>query len=132
STSYLNIGNVYNALSLYDSALSNYHRTLRIRRSFGDTGGEAVALNNIGEVMMRSGKLQEAENYILQALAIRIKTNDKIGQVNTRINLADAYLQQDRLDAADRELKVAEAMATSLELLEQLKDIYHLKMVLHK
>jgi len=82
--------------------------------------------------MMRSGKLQEAENYILQALAIRIKTNDKIGQVNTRINLADAYLQQDRLDAADRELKVAEAMATSLELLEQLKDIYHLKMVLHK
>ncbi len=132
SSSYNNIGNVYNALGLYDSALANYRRTLTIRRSFGDKGGEAVALNNIGEVMLRSGKLNEAESFLQQALAIRLSTNDRIGQINARINLADVHIQRGQINDADKELKVAEAMATSLQLLEQLKDIYNLRVVLHK
>lgn len=127
SASYNNIGNVYLTLNQLDSALNNFQKALVLKRETKDVVGEGICLNNIGELKVKTGKLAEAEQLFHQALAIRIGNKDRLGELSTRANLANLYLLQGELTNAGRELGQAEAMATSLGVLEQLKEVYQLQ-----
>ena len=130
--SYNNLGNVYLLLKQYDSALNNFQKSLKIKKSLDDKDGQGIVLNNLGELKLKTGELEEAEELLQQALTIRLETKEKVGQVITLNNLANVYLLKDDLDAAEHELKRSEKMATSMGLLEQLKDNYLIQIELHK
>ena len=132
SSSYNNIGVVYLNLKQLDSALANFQRSLALKREMKDVGGQAVSLNNIAEVMIKTGKLDEAEQLLKQSLALRIQTKEKAGEASAHANLAKVYILNGRYRDAHRELKLAEDMATSLALLEKLKDIYELQIQLNQ
>ena len=132
SSSYNNLGNVYLTIGQLDSALINFQRSLKIKRELDDIRGQGICLNNIGEVMIKKGNLKEAEDLLKQALAIRIRTNQKTGQVSSRTNLANIYIKYGDYAAAERELALSEEMATSLELLNELKEIYEFQVQLNQ
>lgn len=131
SSSYNNIGNVYLTFNQLDSALINFQKALELKREMNDVSSMGITLNNIGEVLMMKGKLKEAEDLLKQGLAIRLQTKEKTGQVSSRVNLAKVYMKYENHVAADRELTLSEEMATSLALLEDLKEIYELQVQLN-
>lgn len=130
--SYNNIGNVYLTLNQWDSALTNFQKSLEFKRELNDVVGVSVSLNNIGELMIKKGRLDEAESLLKQALSIRVAEKERLGELSTRTNLANLYLQKNRLNDASHELDVCEEMASSLGLLEQLKEIYALQITLNE
>lgn len=132
SASYNNLGNVYLLLNQPDSALNNFQKSLKIKQDLNDKGGQGIVLNNIGELMIKTGKLEDAEQLLEKALSIRLETNESVGQVITRNNLAKVYLFKESLSAAERELKISEKLASSLGMLEQLKDNYEIQISLYK
>jgi two-component sensor histidine kinase len=132
ASSYNNIGNVYLLLKQNDSALNNFQKSLEIKRELKDESGEGSSLNNMGDVMVKLDKLEEAEDFYRQALAIRLSANDKVGQVITRNNLAHVYMRNGNLAGAERELKRSEELASSMGLLQHLKDNYANQVMLYK
>lgn len=132
SSSYNNIGNVYLTLNQLDSALMNFQNALKLKREINDVAGEAICLNNMGELMIKKGSLGEAEVLLQSALSIRIDIKDRIGELSTRTNLANLYMLQGDLSRSGRELRVAEEMAYTLGLLDQLKEIYGLQIKLNE
>lgn len=130
SSSYNNIGNVYLTLNRYDSALTNFQKALELKRNIGDLGGEAICLNNIGELLIKKGELRQAEALLKRSLAIRMEKKEKVGQASSRRNLANLYIQSERFVEAKRQLDISEELATSLQLLDQLKGIFELRVEL--
>jgi signal transduction histidine kinase len=65
------ISGIYSKQGKYDEALRLLNEELAIRRSkMDDLFGEAINLNNIGEVYKMQDNITEAEKYFLQALDI--------------------------------------------------------------
>lgn len=132
SSSYNNIGNVYMVLNQLDSALANFNKSLRLKRELKDVIGQAICLNNIGELMLRNGDLKESERLLKESLAMRIAVKHYPGELSTRINLANLYLTKHDFFEAEEELQTAEKMALSLELLDELREVYMLQVRLHQ
>jgi tetratricopeptide (TPR) repeat protein len=76
------------------------------------------AINNIGLVYMDSEKNTESEKNLLQALAIRVKTNDKKGQAQSYNNLSiikkRENLYAESLDYAEKSLEIKGELNDSL------------------
>jgi len=71
--------------------LRYYNQALPIAQEVGDRSGEAVTLNNIGEVYRRIGQPQEALTYFNQALPIRQEVGDRSGEATTLSNIGGVY-----------------------------------------
>jgi two-component sensor histidine kinase len=119
-------------LNQLDSALANFNKSLRLKRELKDVIGQAICLNNIGELMLRNGDLKESERLLKESLAMRIAVKHYPGELSTRINLANLYLTKHDFFEAEEELQTAEKMALSLELLDELREVYMLQVRLHQ
>lgn len=125
--SYNNIANIYRLLEVYDSALMYYNRSLKLKSDLHDVAGSASTMNNIGEVMLALDRLQEAENYFLESLRIKKESGNRAGEVYTQNNLARLALMRKRYSEAKRRLDIAEAGASGLGLLDEMRVNYSLR-----
>jgi signal transduction histidine kinase len=72
-------------------------------------------LDNIGNIWLKLGKLEEALNYCLQSLAISEKVNDQKGEGNALLHLANIFQQMgqkdESLSQAQRSLDIRHSIA---------------------
>ena len=83
-----------------DDALPLLREALQIRREAGNQNGEALVLNNIGNVYLTKRNYAEAQTYFERALELREKTKVPGEIADTRHNLAETLVGMGRYDQA--------------------------------
>ena len=69
-------------------AMKHYNQALQLFRDSGDEHWQAVVANNIGFAVLKLGDPQKAEPWLQEALVLRRKIGDRIGETATLVNLA--------------------------------------------
>jgi tetratricopeptide (TPR) repeat protein len=111
ASAYNNIGNVYYYLSGnesnaafaqkdLDKALINYTSCLKINETTGAQAGITYSYGNIGNVLMKQRKYQEAKEYILKA-------NELSKKIGYKEYLRDSYSALSQLDSSQGNFKGA-------------------------
>jgi tetratricopeptide (TPR) repeat protein len=80
--------------------VEKYHEVLELYRRAGDRRGEAVALNNIGEVYLSLGELRKALEKFDEALPIFQTVMDHSAEAGTLNNIGDVNLLLGELQKA--------------------------------
>lgn len=94
STSFNNIGMIYQRQQMYKKAEQYLHRSIAIDKEIGDIMGMAHCYNNLGTIKEETGKYDEAvENYEI-ALQLKLQINDIEGIPSTLINLGIIRMNQ--------------------------------------
>jgi DNA-binding SARP family transcriptional activator len=75
--------------------IASHEIALASARRLGDLAGEALVLNNLG-MAYQDLEMDTAVGYFEQALAIRRKSGDPLGEAQTAINLDDTFLRWER------------------------------------
>jgi two-component sensor histidine kinase len=130
--SYNNIAIIYGDLKDYDSAMVYYERSLELKTAGNDRPGMASTLNNMGEVMLATNQLDKAEKFFLESLEIKKESRNRAGEVYTTNNLARLALLREDFAKAAHYLDIAEREAQGLELLDELRVNYELRIALLK
>jgi CHAT domain-containing protein len=113
-----NAGNVFRDTEDYASALARYHQALGLdqRRS---GGRDPIALKNIGQVLSALGRRQQAERFLVEAVAAADRESNARIRWQSRMELGDLYRDLDvaRADRYYREsLEALEANQSSVLL----------------
>lgn len=95
-----NVATDYHYSGDWGLALQTHIRSRDVRRRSGDISGEAVSANNIGELLLDMGELDEAERLFIDAIDIFVPTGFELGTAVAESNLGCTYLRQGRLDVA--------------------------------
>lgn len=81
-------------------AMAVHGHALRAARRFGDVTGEAYALNGLGMVNLRLGRLPQAAEQIGQALAEFRRDDDELGEALSLNSLAEVESRMGRYGSA--------------------------------
>src|SRR5262249_11933932 len=98
------------------AALAKRQRALEIYRKLGNTSGEILALNDVGEHYYATGNFDNAERYYKEALALAGRTEQRASSALIQDNLGLLYANQLRQEEAEA------AYRQSLGLFEELQD----------
>lgn len=94
-----NIGFIYAEFSDdLDTAMTYYEEGLSISRKFQSLESEAVFLNNIGELYMRSYNYEKAQEYIEKMESISREIEDENLLFLSQVNLGIIYLSMGKYD----------------------------------
>jgi DNA-binding SARP family transcriptional activator/tetratricopeptide (TPR) repeat protein len=91
-------------------AVAVYGHALGAARRTGDLAAEATTLNQIGNVGLEQGRLQQAADHYLQALALFRAAGDRAGEARVLANLGLAEMDLGRCEQAAGHLQ--QALAT--------------------
>jgi CHAT domain-containing protein len=98
--------------------LGNYEKVLNYYRSVGDTRGQALILNDIGDFFLSVGGKGQALNSYRKALAPSRQSGDRGVELSTLYNIARAERDSGDLDGAlahvEQSIKTIEALRTSV------------------
>jgi eukaryotic-like serine/threonine-protein kinase len=95
-----NIGAVNTIRNEHQTALTYYQNALAAGEKINNPGYKANALYNVGETQIRLGRYVEAEQSLVQAIALRRQANDDRGGAQVKSALAKLFGYQARFDAA--------------------------------
>ena len=111
-----NIGGVFSHLGMYREedeekkkgwymkALDYCKRSLRIKEEIGNLRGQAITLNVIGVIYLRLKELDNARKYFIEAMKLNEMLGEKQHFIMNKMNYAVTYLQEGKLDIAEKEL----------------------------
>ncbi|MFM5997759.1 MAG: tetratricopeptide repeat protein [Dolichospermum sp.] len=94
--SLISLGNAYNSLGQYQTAIDFHQQSLKITREIGDVGGESASLNNLGNAYNSLGQYQTAIDFYQQSLKITREIGDVRGEANAWFNLGLVLEKVDR------------------------------------
>ncbi len=102
STTLINLAGLMNeTLGRPDDALPLLREALQLRRDAGNPAGEAMVLNNIGNVYLAKGDYSEAQTYFERTLELREKANVRPKDLaDTLHNLGETLSKEGRYDQA--------------------------------
>ncbi len=131
---FLNIGSLYFDQEEWDAAEIAFKRVNnRYLRESGDIDRQAALWNNLGNVYCEQGKLEEAEKFLQDALALWPRTSDEIEWANTLATLARVHIFQNRATEAEQLIKEAKkkvrrypAHKRANEISDELKELQKL------
>lgn len=101
-TIFLNIGALYFDQEMWEAAEAAF---LKIDRQHLRFKTKAILWNNLGNVYCKQGKLEDAENYLEDALALWSKIGNEIEWANTLVSLAEVFIEQGRYVEAEGMIK---------------------------
>jgi tetratricopeptide (TPR) repeat protein len=108
TTALNNLGVLYYGLAMYDEALSTMQRSLALRlKTSTEPAHIASAQSNVGLILSRNGKLEEADKVLLEARVNcdKSKLPEKPVKHHLDNNTAYVWLKQGRLDEAQKLLE---------------------------
>ncbi len=108
------IGLVYEATAKPDTALAHYTKALALSQEGIDERWKAYLLTDIGRIYQKRGNYRLATARYQQALDFNLKTDDKIGQSQTRFHLAKLASDLGALSDAINQIGTAILFAESL------------------
>ncbi|HAA32116.1 MAG TPA: hypothetical protein DCE56_35960, partial [Cyanobacteria bacterium UBA8553] len=110
---------VYDDLGEKQKALDYYNQSLPLRRAVGDRAGEAVTLNNIGQVYSALGEKQKALDYYNQSLPVSRAVGDRAQEAVTLNNIGRVYdalgEKQKALDYYNQSLPLSRAVGDRVQ-----------------
>ncbi len=126
AVSLLSLGNAFLMISNYDSALSMYQRALSIFQQIPNNSEHtAKTLYNIGLAYFYQGNTAKAMSYLVEAVSLYDKLNDKEEQANVMNAIASVYATQGEFGKALRQYQSILEIAESLGYDRLLDNIYH-------
>jgi DNA-binding SARP family transcriptional activator len=75
----------------HTEALEIHRHALRAAETLGDLGGQAHALTNLGVVHWRLADAGTAEDHLVRALELHLRTGDRAGRARTLSNLGNVH-----------------------------------------
>lgn len=124
STPMNNMGTVYFFQGDYERALDRFNGVLQILRGAGQEDESlAIAVSNIGEVYYEQGRLDDAREWLLQALEIEEKIGARRMIASTTTILARTELRGGNLKEAEKWGARALALTEEIGEQEQLAEI---------
>ena len=93
------LGYIYENLTLYDRALSNYYLSSYLFKELKEENYGTVLLN-IGGILVQLDSLNKAMQILIESESILSYSGDTSGLLNCYINLAAVYLAQNKQDSA--------------------------------
>ena len=112
------LGSAYRRKKEIDKAEQYYEESFEFNKSLGNTGGQTVALNNLGNIFLEDRKDSEkAIAYYTQALEIQRTTGNKKYQAGILYNIGLVYNREGNYPEST--LKIEEA----LQLYQEINDI---------
>lgn len=97
---YNNIGKIYNAWGVYDTAIEHSNLALKINREFGAEAEIAVTLCNIGENYVAIGEYIKAVECYKQALEINLKLGKEAEIASILNNIGPIWISNGEYDMA--------------------------------
>jgi tetratricopeptide (TPR) repeat protein len=121
---YNNIGTIHDAQGRYAEALESHQKALAIRERMGDQQGIASCYSNIGAIHKAQGQYAKALEAFQKALTIYERIGDQQGIAGSYNNIGIIHKAQGRYAEALKAFQKALAIAQSLQLQDDLDDIY--------
>jgi tetratricopeptide (TPR) repeat protein len=127
-----NLGNVYNSLGEYRTAIEYHQKQLEISRNIGDKQGESNSLSNLGIVYDNLGDFGRAIDCFEQSLKFFRDVRDRLGEAASLCNLGITHSKLGELrkaiDYQEQSLKIQRDIGNRLvegNILSNLGNIYH-------
>jgi DNA-binding NtrC family response regulator/tetratricopeptide (TPR) repeat protein/serine/threonine protein kinase len=117
--SYYRLGNIELSRQREGVAEKHWHKSLKIRRDFGDRYGVAHILANLSLSAARLGRMEKAQDFILQSLRIREESGDVRGRAAALHNLGYIYASSGNMQRA------VASYNECLALREELNDVHY-------
>jgi CHAT domain-containing protein len=109
---------VYASQKRPEQAAKQHQRVLKFYETIGDHRGQAIALNNYGDFLLKLPQNQKALDTFSQALPLSEKVKDKSILTNTLYNLAGAHKALGNYEAGlsfiEQSLKIIEDLRTNV------------------
>lgn len=99
STAVLRLGNLFEYLGSFDDALREYRKAEALQRETGDRLFRSITLSDMANVLIREGRLTEAEANLRSSLDLRGQLGVPI--VETLCRFALYYIERSRYEQAD-------------------------------
>ncbi|HEV2637908.1 MAG TPA: BTAD domain-containing putative transcriptional regulator [Actinocrinis sp.] len=114
-----NVGEMYRRLGDGPQALAYYRRAMPLAEQLGDPHNLAALTCNIAFVQATCGEGERAVAAITGALRLLQALDDRSGQVEAHLGLAEAHRALGRFDQAGDDIDNAAALSASTDLLGQ-------------
>lgn len=121
---YSDIGNCYTRTNQLDEALNYHTKAYQLRLQLGLDLKAAGSLNNISIILKQQGKFKESAEYLMKALRIYESKNDSVMQALVKGNLANLYLDMNKLSIAKKYLDESYAIANKRQVKSVLSTAY--------
>ena len=104
------LGRSFRKKTLFNNALNNYEKALKLSRKTKDTGAEIVTLNQIGVIYRRLDKIKKALDYNQAALELASKVENPSKDIMMSIsisnnNIGNIYLTLKQYELALKKFK---------------------------
>ena len=109
------IGNLYQTLKQYDLAIEHFEKSLKLEAELGNTLGQAVNTQNIGECLEAKGLLEEALEKYGISLGFNEQINNDMGRVICKTSQAQIFIKQDKPKEAIELLQTIKPLAQTLD-----------------
>lgn len=117
------IGNTFKELQDYDKAIQNYLEAINI----SDESDRGTLLDNIGEVKLLEGNLEEAESYFKQSLSIHEKSQNRKGIALTLYELGELFFQRGEFSIAEQYLNRSSLLCAEFDYRDVLLKNYQIQ-----
>jgi two-component system, NtrC family, sensor kinase len=112
----INIGNIHLWSADYDLAEQCFEKSLKLANENGNAYGEGIACGQLGVVMFKRDKLDEAVHFYKRAFEMKTRINDVNGLIKIQLNLSDVFQKQDNV------VQASESCQTAMQLARQIND----------
>ncbi len=117
-----NLGNLYTNIQLFEKAQKYYSEAYQLSEATNLKFADPV--NNIGNTYFRQGNYQKAIEFYLKALAVERDNNNKLGMLNTTINLGITYTKARQPKPAQQYLDEAAVLSEELQAFTSVPTIH--------
>lgn len=117
-----NLGNLYHDIKLNEKALEYYTEAYALSEKNGAQFGDP--LNNMGNIYFNQGNYQMAIGYYQKALEIERAHNNRLGVLNTIINIGITYTKARQAGPAEKYLGEALQLSEALQAFTSLPAVY--------
>ena len=124
---------IFECLEQDDQALLNYQKAFSIYEKLGLKQDKADIQLRIAKLFGSNDNLMKAESSLRQALAIRLETGDKIGELNTKLALSDVLLKLGKeIGQVSKLLDEAFLLSQAVNDANALQETYKLRSILYE
>lgn len=126
----VNLGQLFMLKENYDSA--NYYLNQILKRDSITTQSRAFTYLYKGIINRKIGHYDSAKHYFIQSLTYWDDLNYDRGTIESNLEIAKIYIDQSDFDKANQKLKEAENLASKINTLDLLLNIFQSKIDLFK
>jgi tetratricopeptide (TPR) repeat protein len=124
---YNTLGLAFREMNVNDSALHCFQKALSLAQNIRDTVWQGVVTGNIGFILLRQNKYDEAIPMFYADYEISVAHREWASAVTTMLSLIDIYLMRNNIDAAVAKMKVVDTLIKHVTYPSALHPYYNRK-----